>query len=92
MKVVLYENRQFHCIHKNKLYLLHKMLELNLILQIMDQIQHWLKTKIKKVIGLMKDELGRKIIKNLFGLREKTYSYLIDDGSKDKKPQGTKNV
>ena len=40
----------------------------------------------------MKDELGRKIIKNLFGLREKTYSYLIDDGSKDEKPKGTKNV
>ena len=25
-----------------------------------------------------------------FGLRAKTYSYLIDDGSKDKKAKGTK--
>ena len=71
MQVVLYENRQFHCIHKNKLYSLQKMLELNLILQIMDQIQHWLKTKIKKVIGLMKDELGRKIIKKTLWIKRK---------------------
>ena len=33
----------------------------------------------------MKDELGQKVMTNFFGLREKTYSYLIDDGSEDKK-------
>ena len=33
----------------------------------------------------MKDELGQKVMTNIFGLREKTYSYLIDDGSEDKK-------
>ena len=33
----------------------------------------------------MKDELGKKIIKKLDGLRTKTYSYLIDDRSEDKK-------
>ena len=38
----------------------------------------------------MKDELGGKIIKIFFGLRAKTYSYLIDDGSEDKKAKGTK--
>ena len=35
----------------------------------------------------MEDELGGNIMKNLFGLRAKTYSYLIDDGSTDKKKQ-----
>ena len=46
--------------------------------------------KNKKVIGLMKDEVGGKIMteKNLFLL--KTYSYLIDDGNSDKKAKGTK--
>ena len=39
----------------------------------------------KTVIGLMKDQLGGKIKANFFGLRAKTYSYLIDDGSEDKK-------
>ena len=33
----------------------------------------------------MKDELGGKIMMKLVGLRAKTYSYLIDEGSKDKK-------
>ena len=39
----------------------------------------------------MKDELGGKIMKKFIGLRAKTYSYLIDDGSEDKKAKGTKN-
>ena len=43
------------------------------------------KGKNKKVIGSMKDELGRKIMTKLVGLRAKTYSYLIDDSSEDKK-------
>ena len=48
------------------------------------------KVKNKKVIGLMKDELGGKIIENIVGLRTKIYSYFIYDGSEDKKAQGTK--
>ena len=44
----------------------------------------------KKLIGLMKDESGGKIMKIFVGLRGKTYSYLIDDGSQDKKAKGTK--
>ena len=38
----------------------------------------------------MKDELGGKIVIKFVGLRAKTYSYLIDDGSEDKKAEGTK--
>ena len=44
----------------------------------------------KKEIGLMKDELGGKIMTKFDGLRAKLYSYLIDDGSEDKKTKGTK--
>ena len=39
----------------------------------------------------MKDELDRKIMKKIVGLREKNYTYLIDHGSADKKLKGTKN-
>ena len=38
----------------------------------------------------MKNELGGKTILKFVGLREKTYSYLIDDGSENKKAKGTK--
>ena len=39
----------------------------------------------KNVIGLMKDELGQKIMTEFVGLRPKTYAYLIEDGNSDKK-------
>ena len=45
----------------------------------------------KKVIGLMKDELGGKTITEFITLRPKTFSYLTDDGKEDKKAKGTKN-
>ena len=48
------------------------------------------KGKYKKVIGLMKDELGEKLMTKFVGLKVKTYSYLIDDGSDDKKAKRTK--
>ena len=46
--------------------------------------------KNKKVIGLMKDELGGKTITEFVTLRPKTYSYLTEDGKEDKKAKGTK--
>ena len=48
------------------------------------------KGKNIKVTGLMKDELGGKIMRKLVGLRAKRYSYLVDDGNEDKKAKGTK--
>ena len=48
--------------------------------------------KNKKVIGLMKDKLGGKIITEFVTLRPKTYSFLNDDGKEDKKAKGTKKM
>ena len=51
------------------------------------------KEKNEQVIGLMKNELGGKILTRFVELRAKTYSYLIDDGSaeKDKKANWLKS-
>ena len=46
----------------------------------------------KNVIVLMKDELGEKITTKFIGLKAKTYSYLIDYGSEDKKIKQHKKV
>ena len=42
----------------------------------------------KKVIGLMKDELGGGIITEFVALRPKAYSYLTDDCKENKKAKG----
>ena len=52
--------------------------------------KQFIKWKNESVIGLMKDELGAKIITKFDRLREKPCSYLIDDSSEDKKAKGTK--
>ena len=67
---MLYGYRQFHCRFDTSNYELDKPLP---------------KEKNKKVIGLMKDELGRKTMTKFVGLRAKTYSYLIGDVVKIKK-------
>ena len=43
-----------------------------------------------EILRLMKDELDRKIMMKFVWLTAKSYSYLIDDSSKDKKAKGTK--
>ena len=48
------------------------------------------KGKNKKVIGLMKDELGGEIITEFVALRPKTYSYMTDEFIEAKKAKGTK--
>ena len=47
------------------------------------------KEKNRKVIGLIKDELGGQVMKEFFRLRAKTYSYLKDNNDEDKKAKGT---
>ena len=46
--------------------------------------------KNKKVIGLMGDELGGKVITEFVALRPTTYSYLMDACKEDEKAKGTK--
>ena len=46
--------------------------------------------KNKKLIGLMKDELGGNIMTKHVALRPRTCSYLTDDCQEDKKTKGTK--
>ena len=40
----------------------------------------------------MKSELPGKIMIKFVGLRAKTYSYIVDDCSEDKKESGSENV
>ena len=42
------------------------------------ELDHCLKKKKKKLIELIKDELGGNIMKKFVGLRAKTCSYLTD--------------
>lgn len=44
----------------------------------------------KKVIGMIQDEDGGKIIKEFVGLREKLYSYKLHEGKAEKKCKGVK--
>ena len=46
--------------------------------------------KNKKIIVLLKDELGGKIIKEFVALRARTDAYLMDDNSEHKKAKRTK--
>ena len=50
------------------------------------------KGKNKTVIRLMKDELRGRIMTKFVGLRAKTYSYLIDDGSVTEKQKAQESV
>jgi len=44
----------------------------------------------KKVVGMMKDELGGKIVTEFVGLRAKLYSYKMLDEKETKKCKGIK--
>ena len=59
--------------------ILQKILKQDLTLQILKQADHYVKEKIKKVIALMKDELGEKFMKERVILGAKIYSYLKEE-------------
>ena len=46
----------------------------------------------QKKIGIFKDELGGKIMKESVGVRAKAYAYLMDDDSEHKKAKRAKKV
>ena len=50
------------------------------------------KGKNKKLIGLMKDELGKEVRIEFPQLSPKTYSYLTDDSDENKNAKDTKSV
>ena len=54
----------------------------------MNQIDRYQKEDMKKVMGLIKDDLGGKNMTKFVGLRAKIYRYLIDGASEDKKTKG----
>ena len=60
------------------------MLKLDLIIQITNQNAiPLIEGKNKKIIGLIKEQLGGKNMTKFVGLRGKTYRYLTDDSSED---------
>ena len=44
----------------------------------------------KKAIGMFKDEVGGKIMKEFCALKAKSYAYSMDDDSEKKKAKGAK--
>ena len=79
-----------HIKQKISIKILLMTLKRDLIHQIMKSIDHYQEERIKKLIGLMKDEVGGKIMTEFVALRPKTYSYLTNDCKEDKKAKGTK--
>ena len=70
---------------------LQKLLKQDLTPRITNWKERYQKEK-KKLIGLMKDELRRKIMREFVELREKTYRYLMMIAPKIKKSKGHKKM
>ena len=98
-----YGDRAKQCFTDTDSVIIHIITE-DCFVDISDDVERWFDTsnydendkrplpigKNKKVIGLFKDELGGRIMKEFCALRAKTYSYLMDDNSEVKKSKGTK--
>ena len=92
-KKILYQNRQIYSLLKSRIHLLRR----NDVETRFDTPDNELERpfsdgKNKKVIGLMKDELGGKIMKEFAALRAKIHSSLIDNYDTDENAKGTKSV
>lgn len=61
-----------------------KILRRNLILQIINFEDHCLKERKKKVIALIKDELGGKVVTTFVGLRPNMHSSVTYEDCNDK--------
>ena len=85
---MLYGCRQFHSIQKKDIY--------KDIAEDFETSSNYMvdrplpKGKNKNVIGLVKDELGGKIMIKFVGLRAKIHSYLKDDSSENEKAKRQK--
>ena len=98
-----YEDRSKLCYADTDIFVVHIITE-DFFADISDDVERWFDIsnydendkrplpigKNKKVIGLFKDELGGKIMKEFCTLRSKTYSYLMGDDSEVRKAKGTK--
>ena len=66
------------------------MLKKDLTHQTIKSTDHYLLEKIKKLIGLMKNELAGEIITEFVALRAKTYAYLKDHDEEEKRAKRIK--
>lgn len=57
----------------------------------MNQIDHCLKKTLKKN-WIMKDDLAGKITKQFFEIRAKSFNYIIDGNSEDRKSKRNKKL
>ena len=65
--------------------ILQKMLKQDLILQIMNQANHYPDYNIKAIVELKQDELGEKTREDFSALRPKIQRYLIGDRDENNK-------
>ena len=95
---MLHVYRKLYSLHKNIRYLYFikyrhytyfDIYQIQQILPILSQKDHYLKEK-KQVSRLTKDELGGKIMTEFAALKPKTYSHLRDDNEENKKVTITK--
>ena len=96
-----YQNKSKICYIDTDSFIIHNRTE-DFYQNIADDVEKWYDTSNyevdtplpkemnKKVIGLMKDELGGKIITEFVALRRKRYSSLTDEDKSVKKIKGTK--
>ena len=84
--------KYFHCIHYDIYKNITEDVETRLGTSYYELNRPLSKGRNKKVNCIMKDELGLRIMNKFWGLRTKTYSYLVYQGVKIKTQKAQKNV